>query len=542
MSTKFITVMSVTVLLLSGGPALAQPWQPNVDWKVVFPWVINETCNNDPRIFELMKDQEVDLLAFFSDANLMPLLFDPTTPGPGGISYRGNATYQQIMRDTVLSWDGVNTDTDTYRLYATMSGVKLQLKRGFRWDGPSVPAIGGCNPSNWQISMMRSSAVHDALYDWMRLKRIDRDPYGLLKADRIKTAGWKNRLTADTLIYLISKQDGLDDAMNEPFWHTLRDFGRDTTHDGSANCPRPHARAEAVQPPTCTTTGSFCWVSLDATPSRWATSWSWSWLDENGNLAVIGPTDQVVGAPFWSGNHAVTLTVTDGDDHACQPHWTEPTVDLRDTAFAVFRVNRAPTADAGPDQAIECVAEQATPVTLDGSGSFDPDGDPLTYLWTGPFGTATDVSPMVSLPLGVHTVTLQVDDGDGGTATDTVMISILDTGVPTLSVSLSPNMLWPPNNKLHTITAAVEASDSCSNAVTVELLSIVDDEGSDPSDVTEAAFGTGDRLFDVRAQRNGAGYGRVYTVTYGATDPSGNLTTASATVSVPHDQRNSQED
>ena len=52
-------------------------------------------------------------------------------------------------------------------------------------------------------------------------------------------------------------------------------------------------------------------------------------------------------------------------------------------------------------------------MTLDGSGSSDPDGDPLTYTWTGSFGTATGVHPTVELPVGTWTITLTVDDGLG---------------------------------------------------------------------------------------------------------------------------------
>ena len=57
---------------------------------------------------------------------------------------------------------------------------------------------------------------------------------------------------------------------------------------------------------------------------------------------------------------------------------------------------------------------------LDGLSSSDPDGDILTYAWSGPFGTEIGATPSVNIPLGAHTVTLTVDDGRGGTATDKV--------------------------------------------------------------------------------------------------------------------------
>ena len=85
--------------------------------------------------------------------------------------------------------------------------------------------------------------------------------------------------------------------------------------------------------------------------------------------------------------------------------------------------NQSPVADAGANDIVEWAAG-GSQVTLDGSGSSDPDGDTLTYTWTGPFseggGTVTGVDPTVTFQsLGLHTITLTVDDGNGGTDTDT---------------------------------------------------------------------------------------------------------------------------
>jgi hypothetical protein len=95
--------------------------------------------------------------------------------------------------------------------------------------------------------------------------------------------------------------------------------------------------------------------------------------------------------------------------------------------------NQPPTANAGPDQTVEATAPTGALVTLTGGASTDPNGDPLSYSWTGPFGSNSGVSPQVPLGFGTHTVTLTVMDSGGLSATDTVDITVRDTTAPVVT-------------------------------------------------------------------------------------------------------------
>jgi hypothetical protein len=101
--------------------------------------------------------------------------------------------------------------------------------------------------------------------------------------------------------------------------------------------------------------------------------------------------------------------------------------------------NRPPAASAGDDQTVEATSSAGAIVSLDGSASSDPDGDGLTYTWTGPFGTLTGATIAPLVPLGIHAITLTVDDGRGGIASDTVQVTVQSTTPPSPNVRASGN-------------------------------------------------------------------------------------------------------
>jgi hypothetical protein len=95
--------------------------------------------------------------------------------------------------------------------------------------------------------------------------------------------------------------------------------------------------------------------------------------------------------------------------------------------------NEGPTANAGPDQIVERSALDGAAVTLDGSASTDPEGDPLTYEWTWSGGAASGVMPTATFPPGSTTVTLTVSDG-ALTSSDTCEIVVVDTTAPSVTI------------------------------------------------------------------------------------------------------------
>lgn len=112
---------------------------------------------------------------------------------------------------------------------------------------------------------------------------------------------------------------------------------------------------------------------------------------------------------------------------------TAPLPNLRAAIASI--INVSPVADAGSDQTEECECFDGADVALDGSGSFDDNGDPLNYSWkSGGEEIATGVSPTVTLDLGVHVITLTVTDPDGLSDSDTVTITIEDTTDPVVTL------------------------------------------------------------------------------------------------------------
>jgi hypothetical protein len=158
---------------------------------------------------------------------------------------------------------------------------------------------------------------------------------------------------------------------------------------------------------------------------------TWQLIDENLNTPMCDPTPGP-GEVLRKGRVYYWQVVAKNEcGQVTSPVWSFTTE------------NTPPVADAGDDQTVFCWIDGLVNVTLDGSGSYDEDENPITYLWTWTIDnqtyTATGISPTITLPAGVHTITLVVNDSIDDSQPDEVVI-IAEAPI-VVSVNCTPKSL-----------------------------------------------------------------------------------------------------
>ncbi len=116
-------------------------------------------------------------------------------------------------------------------------------------------------------------------------------------------------------------------------------------------------------------------------------------------------------------------------------------------------------------------------------------------------------------------------------------LNVCDEIPPTFTtLSVSPEILWPVNHKYVDVVATVAVSDNFDPNPTVALVSVTSNEpdnGLEDGDTANDILIVDDFHFKLRAERDGLGSGRIYTITYTVKDACGNSTTQSVTVTAP---------
>ncbi len=344
----------------------------------------------------------------------------------------------------------------------------------------------------------------------------DADGDGLADADELATGSDPNLRDTDG--------DGLDDGVevNERFTSALL---ADTDGDGLSDA------GDVVTFDYCTTRG-LAPPELVAQPPRLGTArptLAWSNANDSDGaridvcadsacqsirqtLDVRGTSAALVaelpsGASFWR------AFARSGEDLGCRPSETG--------AFCVS------------DAAVQCPPAQ----TLECTGSLT--NVALVASCSDVCGPCTAACSPTQLAFGGGSATAVTCSAEqAASATCQTAVTVVDTTPPAIALAPSPAVLWPPNHGLVPIALAVNLADACDPSPHYTCSASANESDT-------AAAGNHDVPDDIqwiegqlwlRAERNGTGPGRAYTVTCIGTDATGNAAVASASVYVPHDQ------
>lgn len=277
-------------------------------------------------------------------------------------------------------------------------------------------------------------------------------------------------------------------------------------------------------------------------------SLTYRWLEGNDELQSSQPVEANGSAPLnlaalsplSIGSHIFTLEVSDGTSTSSD-------------AVAITVENSAPVvvpSGAGTFQIREGISLRGTVA--------DYDGDTLTYRWLegDVIITSGSVSPPASgtpvalpvhlisagLPLGSHTLTLEVSDGIH-VISGTMTVLVVDSIAPNLAPIASKTILWPANGKMTDIIIKVNARDNSGQIPMIGVKvtsSIPPQTGRHGNAIPDFIIKyidqpTGRVALRLRNGQHGSSIDQIYSVTITATDMSGNVSTSDLHITAPHD-------
>lgn len=134
-------------------------------------------------------------------------------------------------------------------------------------------------------------------------------------------------------------------------------------------------------------------------------------------------------------------------------------------------------------------------------------------------------------------------DSCGTNTSETQVVTVQDTTPPDVTCGVAKPTLWPPRHRFVDVGLTFDASDNCDTEPLTFEVEVTSDEhpatapGAGGRRHCPDARVRPDQTVVLRAERSGAGDGRVYTIRVSATDSCGNTGHCDVQVAVPHSRR-----
>jgi uncharacterized repeat protein (TIGR01451 family) len=262
-----------------------------------------------------------------------------------------------------------------------------------------------------------------------------------------------------------------------------------------------------------------------------------------GHSRITVTQDPAAGTVVGPGQYPVHITANDGssnNDGAGNTSQKTITLTVADTTPPTIHCPANITTNTEPGT---CAAH-VTPGTATATDNCDSnptitasrsDGRPLTDTYPG----------------GTTTITWTATDHAGNHSSCTQTITVVDNQPPVIVLNGQTPSMWPPNHDMHTFQVTdfvASVSDNCGVSIgDVVITKVTSDElddatgGGDGNTINDIQIAANCKSVQLRSERAGSGDGRVYTIYFRLADASGNVTTATAKVVVPHDQGNGPE-
>jgi hypothetical protein len=298
------------------------------------------------------------------------------------------------------------------------------------------------------------------------------------------------------------------------------------------------------------------------------TTVTWTVTDTSGNTKTATQKVTVVDVtkPVITRTGAASLTVE------CHTSFTDPGASASDACDANVPVNVSGvvnadvvgtytlTYNASDDSGNAAVAVTRTVnvvdttaplVTLNGPSSvtvechtvYTDAGASATDSCAGSVSVSSTSDVNVNAP-GTYHVTWSATDPSNNTGTATRTVVVVDTTPPVITTNGQTPSLWPANHKYQTFTVTnfvTGATDSCNTSLGVSNVVIekvtsdeIENGNGDGNTSDDIVIAANCKSVQLRAERQGGGNGRVYTITFKVTDASGNVGRKTAKVVVPH--------